>query len=76
MGPGTVVGEVALYLGAEQPASVVSEEPSRLYRLTRQALERMDRDDPDLAAALHRAFARLLADRLSDTLRSVEALLD
>jgi SulP family sulfate permease len=76
MGPGSVVGEVALYLGGARVASVVSEEPSRFYRLSRDAFERMERDDPDLAAALHRAFARLLAERLTDTLRTMEALLD
>ena len=76
MGPGTVVGEVALYLGGVRTASIVSDEPSRLYRLSREAMGRMERDDPDLAAALHRAFARLLSERLTDTVRSLEALLD
>ena len=37
---------------------------------------RMQRDQPELAAAIHRMFARLLAERLSDALRSMEALLD
>ena len=76
MGPGTVVGEVALYLGGRRTASVISDEQSRLYRLSREAMQRMDRADPDLAAALHRAFARLLSERLTDSLRSLEALLD
>jgi SulP family sulfate permease len=75
MGPGTMVGEVSLYLGT-RTASVVSEEPSRLRRLTKENLEAMERRDPDLAAALHRLLARLLASRLADAQRTVRALLD
>lgn len=76
MFPGTVVGEVTMYLATVRGASVVTEQPSRLYRLTTQALEAMERDDPELAGAIHRAFARLLAQRLTDSLRTMEALLD
>jgi hypothetical protein len=36
----------------------------------------MERGDPTIAAAVHRMFARLLAERLTDTLNEVEALLD
>jgi sulfate permease, SulP family len=76
MGPGTVVGEVSLYGGTARTASVVSETPSRLHRLTRASLEVMEERDPELATALHRLFARLLASRLADTQRTVRALLE
>jgi SulP family sulfate permease len=76
MGPGTVVGEVTLYLETVRTASVVAELPSKLYRLSRAALSDMERRDPHLASAVHRLFARLLADRLSDALRTMDALLD
>jgi SulP family sulfate permease len=76
MGPGTVVGEMTTYLGTPRSASVVTEQPSRLYRLTTEALEAMERDDPELSGALHRALARGLAQRLADSLRTMEALLD
>jgi SulP family sulfate permease len=76
VGPGTVVGEVTLYLGTPRTASVVAEVPSRLHRLSAAALARMERGDPTVAAAVHRMFARLLAERLTDTLNEVEALLD
>lgn len=76
MGPGTVVGEVGLYTGGARTASIVTEEPSRLLRLSRRSLETMERDDPQLAAALHRMFARSLAARLTDTLHTIDALLD
>lgn len=76
MGPGTVVGEITMYLGTVRAASVVSDAPSRLYRLTRSSLEQMEQRDPKLAAAFHQLVAKLLADRLSDALRTMEALLD
>jgi CRP-like cAMP-binding protein len=76
MAPGTVVGEVTMYLRTVRGATVVSEEASRVYRLSERALAEMERDDPHLAHELHRAFARLLARRLTDSLRAMEAVLD
>ncbi len=76
MGPGTVVGEVTMYLRTIRTASVVADEPSTLYRLTGRRLADMERQEPDLAAAVHRLFARLLAERLSDALQTMDALLD
>jgi SulP family sulfate permease len=75
IGPGTVVGEVTLYLGTPRTASVIAETSSRMHRLSREAMGRMEREDPELASAVHRMFARLLAQRLADTLREIEALL-
>lgn len=73
---GTLVGEIGLYLGTHRTATVVTDAPCRLLRLTSDALERLERDEPALAAGLHRAFARVMAERLSDTLRMIEGLLD
>lgn len=64
MGPGTVVGESGLYLGAKRSASVVSVTPAVLYRLSIDSLERITRDSPHLAAAFHQFVVRLLAERL------------
>jgi SulP family sulfate permease len=75
VGPGTVVGEVTLYLGTPRTASVIADTPSRMHRLSREALARMEREDPELASAVHRMFARLLAQRLTDSLGEIEALL-
>ncbi|HSJ50941.1 MAG TPA: SulP family inorganic anion transporter [Actinomycetota bacterium] len=74
--PGVVVGEVALYTGEPRTADVVAEEPSVVLRLSRESIERIAAQDPDLAAALHRWLASTLAERLGDTLRAVDALVD
>lgn len=75
MGPGTIVGEVGLY-GGVRTASVVTEAPSTLSRLSRAGLDALERDDPRAAAHLHRAIAALMARRLASTLRSLRAFTD
>jgi SulP family sulfate permease len=73
MGPGTIVGEVAMYLGSVR-ASVVAETPVTVYRLSKEDLDEIEEGDPRLAASLHRLLATLLAERLADKLATVEAL--
>jgi hypothetical protein len=74
--PGVVVGEVALYTGVPRTADVVAETPSVVLRLSQASIERMEAEEPELAAALHRWLARTLAERLSDTLKAFDALFD
>ena len=76
MSPGVVVGEVAMYLGGPRTADVVAETPSVVLRLSRASMERMEAEEPELAAALHRRLAENLAERVSDSLRVFDALLD
>ena len=75
MGPGTVVGEMGLYLGAPASESVVTNEPSTLYFLSAEALRRMEAGEPELAVALHRTIAQLLGERLSRANDTLHALL-
>jgi SulP family sulfate permease len=65
MGPGTVVGEVGMFLGGQRMASVVTEADCEVYRLSAQSLDRMRREDPALALAFHQFLIRLLAERLT-----------
>jgi SulP family sulfate permease len=76
MGPGTVVGEVALYNGAARTASVFTDTPCVVFRLSRYALVDMERRDPHLASALHALFAHRLAERLTDLTETVKILRD
>jgi SulP family sulfate permease len=75
MGPGALIGEVALFTRKPRTASVVAESPCTLHRLSRSALEQLVREDPETAARLQSWFAERMADRLSDNLRIVRALL-
>jgi SulP family sulfate permease len=74
--PGTIVGEVTHYTESPRTASVVAEVDCVVRRLDPAALDRMQREDPELAADVHEWFARLLAQRLTDTLGAVDALLE
>jgi sulfate permease, SulP family len=74
--PGVVVGEVSMYTGLPRTADVVAETPSVVLRLRGAAIRRMEADEPELAAAVHRWLARTLSERLTDTLREFDALLD
>jgi SulP family sulfate permease len=75
-GPGSVVGEIAMYLGIPRSASVVADRPTVAYRLSARSLERMKKEHPELVAEFHQYMARLLAERLSDANKLVRSLLD
>jgi SulP family sulfate permease len=74
--PGVVVGEVAMYTGAPRTADVVAETPVVVLRLTTAAIDRIEAEDPELATAMHRWLARTLAERLAESRRTFEALVD
>jgi sulfate permease, SulP family len=71
----TVVGEMGFYRGVPRTASVIAEEPTVIYRLTRTAFDQMQEKDPAAAAALHKLIIRLLSDRLEFANREISALL-
>jgi sulfate permease, SulP family len=74
--PGVVVGEVAMYSGDPRTADVVADSPSVVLRLDRASIARIEAEDPALASAMHRWLGGVLSERLSDTLREFDALLD
>jgi sulfate permease, SulP family len=74
--PGVVVGEIAHYTGIPRTADVVAEVPSVVLRIDRESIERLEAEEPELAATLHRWLAATLAERLTDTMRTLDVLLD
>jgi SulP family sulfate permease len=75
-GAGTILGELGFYLDLPRTASVLADRPGKAYRLTVASLARMESEQPQLAAALHRFMAYLLAERLVNTTQALETLLD
>lgn len=73
---GTVVGEIAMYLGTPRTATVVTDGACSILRLSRKAFDRMEQEDPELASLLHKGFARVLAERLAETLALIDTLTD
>jgi len=74
--PGVTVGEIGLYTGAERTADAVAEEPSVVLCLSRDAIERIEREDPALAIEVHRWLATTIAQRQTTTLHSLDVLMD
>lgn len=71
----TVVGEMGFFRGVPRAASVIAEGPTVIYRLTREAFEKMQAEDPTAAGAFHKLIIRLLSDRLEFANREISALL-
>jgi SulP family sulfate permease len=76
MGAGTVVGEVGLFLGGVRTASVVTDKPCTVYRLSHESLERMNLESPDLALAFHRYLICLLGERLTSSSKILRGVIE
>lgn len=70
----TMLGEMGLYRDMPRGASVLVDEPTVVYRFTREAIARMEREEPRLAHAFHRFVVRMLASRLDFANREVAGL--
>jgi SulP family sulfate permease len=71
----TVVGEMGFYRQVPRTASVIAEEKSVIFRLTRESFDKMQREDPAAASVFHKLIIRLLSDRLEFANREISALL-
>jgi SulP family sulfate permease len=72
-GPGTVVGEMAVYTQKTRSADVIAEGPTRARRLTLTALRALERDDPVTAQQFHRFVVKVMASRLAVADEAVRA---
>ena len=71
----TIMGEMGFFRGVPRAASVIAEGPTVIYRLTREAFEKMQAEDPTASGAFHKLIIRLLSDRLEFANREISALL-
>jgi len=69
------VGELSLYMDAKATATVTVTRPTVAYLVSTEAFARLDKEAPDLAAGLHRAVARLMAERLADATGAMDSIL-
>jgi len=75
LGPGTVVGEMALYSGHPRSADVVAETDCRVHRLTADGFARLEREHPRAAMQFHSFVVKLLSQRLTASNDEIQALL-
>ena len=71
---GRAVGELGFYLATQRSAAVVADRPSVVFCLSRDALARLEHDDPEAAYAFHRVIIHLLGERVLHLVRAVDAL--
>jgi SulP family sulfate permease len=74
MGPGTVVGELSLYLDIPATATVIATQATVVHFLSQEKMKSMERDDPNLANEFHKVILRLVGDRLRTSNRTIQAL--
>ena len=61
-------------MGQNRTASVVAEEKSTLYRLSTKELKLLEEENPEAASVLHQIIIRLLAERVTHLVKTVNAL--
>jgi len=74
MGPGHIVGEIGFYLNQARTASVKTDQPSVVYRLSQESLRKMEGEAPETASVLHRLIVHLVSERVSHLTATIEAL--
>ena len=74
VGPGALIGELALVTDMKRPTTAVAREPSSVVRITRQLFMKMLESDPDAAVRMRDAIAARLNQTAGEFLR-VRAIL-
>lgn len=69
-----VLGEVGFFTGRPRTADVVADEPSVVLHLSREELDRLEREETALALALYRFIGLALARRVAHLVGVVDAL--
>jgi CRP-like cAMP-binding protein len=69
VGPGALIGEVALISETRRPASAVAREPSSVVRIPRQLFLKMLESDPDAALRMRDALAARVNQTASEFAR-------
>ncbi|MCC5792790.1 MAG: SLC26A/SulP transporter family protein [Legionellaceae bacterium] len=62
--PGSIIGEMALYLNQPRSATIIAVTPCLAYRFTPQAIEKLTHAQPERAAIFHKSVVTVLAKRL------------
>ncbi|MBZ0275336.1 MAG: cyclic nucleotide-binding domain-containing protein [Anaerolineae bacterium] len=71
---GTLVGEIGFLLRSNRSATVKADCTTIAYRLTRDAMNRLGTEDPELALAVKDLLLGVVAERLATTTRKIAAL--
>jgi CRP-like cAMP-binding protein len=68
VGPGTLIGELALVVAMPRPSTALALEPSSVVRISRSLFQRVLESDPEAALRLRDEFANRTSQITSDIL--------
>lgn len=71
----TMVGEIGFYLNQLRTATVIADKPSVVYRLSTDALAKMEKNHPAVAIELHRYIVEKTAMRVNHVFKSLKKFL-
>lgn len=71
---GTIFGELDYYAEQKATACYVANRPSKLFFLSLENIERMEKEDPNLAIAMHRIISGTMSKKLSLASETIQAL--
>jgi len=74
MKAGAIIGEIGLYQNGTRTASALAETATSTLSLSTAGFQMMEKNDPVLAQAFHRAVVELLSERLTATNRLLSKL--
>ena len=74
LGPGAIIGELALLTGKPSPVSIMAAEPLEVLKLTRELVERFISEFPEIGERMLHAWQRRVERSFAD-MRQMEALL-
>jgi len=62
--PGTLMGEMAFYTGKQRSAALLADTDAIIAVISSEAIRRLNRDQPAVAAEFHQMAARVMANRI------------
>jgi sulfate permease, SulP family len=75
LGSGAFFGEMGLYTREPATAWVIADQPTTIYQLSAEDLDKLEQIAPQVASALHRFVAAYMSERLAKITNTVQALM-
>lgn len=76
MGPGTIIGEEAMYHGSSRAAEVMATQKSTVYKISKRSIKMLEEQNPWAAAAFHQYMASVMAKKLAQSHKFLSSVLD
>jgi CRP-like cAMP-binding protein len=75
VGPGTLIGELALFANVDRPVTAIAREPTQVMKLSRSVMRRVLGESPESAVAIAGAIGERLRGFTNELKRVQDALI-